>query len=204
VEDSAETRSAGRLVYFEGPVGVQSEGDWAPARIDQMLRPSDRIGTGPGGKAEIKWPEGGRAVLGPADTQRVAHLRARAETEDPAEAGSLLERFRELFAEQGEGTEDPAAIRRGGGPPFEQATALYRDGRYREALPLFQKALTASSSGQAEALDSSRVALARFALAHCHLAGGEAEVAKSILQSLVERHPKSRPAALARRLLDTL
>lgn len=201
--DTTAAESVGRLVYFEGTVSVQTDGTWQSARIDQPLRPAERLGVGPGAEAEIRWSSGERSTLGPADTQRVGRLYTRAQADAPEEAASLLDRFRALFAEQTETGDDPGGIRRGAGPPFEQATALYRQNQFRDARPLFEQVLAADST-DAAAVPSRKRALAYFALAHCYLETGRREAARSTLQSLVARHPSRRPTKMARSLLAAL
>lgn len=204
--DSARSAPAGRLVYFKGTVTVKAQGNWTPAQIDQSLNPAVHIATASDAEAEIKWPGGGRSTLGPADTQRVGDLYAQVRAASSPEAMGLLERFRKLFTERTETVDDPGALRRGAGTPFEQAVALYRDRQFEDALPLFRQVL-ADSTAQATtgpSVDSSKAALARFALAHCYLDAGRRAKARTILQTLIDRHPSDRTAAMARRLLDTL
>lgn len=200
------TTVVGHLVYFEGEVGVNTDGTWRSAQIDHPLRPADRIGTAPNAKAEIEWTDGGQSSLGPADTQRVRRLYTQFEASASQTPASLYDRFRELFSEKTDASDDPGAIRRGAGTPFERATLLYRRNQFQDALPLFQKALNqyTSQGATGPAVHASKAALARFALAHCYLETGQREASRDALQSLVETHPESQSAELGRALLDSL
>ncbi len=204
--DSTEAEVVGHLVYFEGEVAVNTDGTWRTAQIDHPLRPADRIGTAPDAKAEIKWTDGGQSTLGAADTQRVRRLYTQFEANTSPTPASLFDRFRELFTEQTEASNNPGAIRRGAGTPFERATLLYRRNQFQNALPLFRKSLAQNANQVSEgpAVNASKAALARFALAHCYFETGQREAAQNALQALVEAHPESQSADLGRALLDAL
>lgn len=193
-------KAVGTLVYFEGSVEVAHSGqDWSAAKIDQFLRPTHTIRTGSNASAEIRWSDGTSTVLGPESTQSIAALSKRAQQEvNSSEGKGVVQKFVDLFAEEGKRADDPGGIRRGQpSVSFTEAARTYQNEHYRKAVRKLHLFLEQNPL-------SPEAKKVRLALGHCYLELNNPLQAKAELEAIVQTYPDHEIADRAQTVLDVL
>jgi TolA-binding protein len=200
-EEPIPDQTVGTLVYYEGAVAVaQAEEAWSEAKIEQALRPTHTLRTGPNASAEIQWGNGTSTVVGPGTTQSIASLYEEAKKEKQANASQdgLIQGFVRLFAESSPSGDGSGGIRRGRPTvTFAEAAGVYRDKHYRKAVRKLSLYLDQNPL-------SPKAKMARFALGHCYLELNNPLQAKAAFEAVSQNYPEHALADRARKVLDTL
>lgn len=205
----------GRLVYYSGTVQVKtSETDWGGAQLEQAVRRTHTLRTGPKARAEIEWKNGTTTTVGPSSTQSVGRLYDAAREQSKASKG-LISEFMELFQGETSGDDDVGGIRRGEVETeshagagelywktvepvaFADAQESFRQGDYATAVRQFHLFLQQNPDHP----DADR---ARLGMGLSYLRLNNPTKARSAFRAIVSEHPDSPIADRARTLLEEL
>jgi len=198
--DQLPEKAIGTLVYFEGAVEVAHSGtNWAAAKIDQHLRPTQKVRTGANASAEIQWGNGTSTVIGPESKQSIAALFERARKNAPsASDGGVVQKFVDLFAEDQEATSGTGGIRRGQpSVSFAEAARTYENAHYRKAVRKLHLYLEQNPL-------SPNAKKVRFALGHSYLKLNNPLQAEAEFEAIVQTYPDHPLADRARTILEEL
>lgn len=216
---SSDTSTAkmGTLVYLEGSVEVKTDDDsWTAAQIEQPLRRTEMIRTGPGATVEIKWQNGTKSAIGPQSKQEIETLYDTVRSQSGQNSGGFVEEFVELFQRDDTSSEnDVGGIRRasvemedtpGQGElywktleevSFDDAQQAFKEQNYMMAARKFHLFVQQNP-------DHTMAAKAKLGMGVCYLKLNNPSQARSAFESVVSDHPDDPLSDRARKMLEQL
>lgn len=206
----------GTLVYFEGSVEIKAENEsWTEATIEQSLRASQMIRTGPQATAEIRWQNGTESTIGPQTTQKLGPLYKKVASRSGQGSEGLVDKFVELFQGQSESSSEVGGIRRAAVEteetpgPGEVYWKTFEEVSFADAQEQFQNENYAAATRAFHLFlqqhpEHTQAPKAKLGLGLSYLKLNNPEQARSTLSSLVSDHPDTPLAERAQQILDRL
>ena len=214
--DGSSGTKVGKLVYFEGSVEVKaSQGSWSKATIEQPLRASEVIRTGPTATAEVKWQNGTKSTIGPQTTQKIGPLYKKVAAQSGQNSDGLVGKFVELFQGKDDSNGDVGGIRRAAVEldktpgPGELYWKTFEEVSFADAQQQFQNKDYAKAARNFHLFlqqhpDHTQAPKAKLGMGLSYLKLNNPQQARTALESLVSAHPDDPLAERAQQVLDRL